>query len=173
MKVCLGIRRKPIPFLAYLTYLPFLAKEDTACFLLIRNDLYWLMRGFTIIKMLNSFWIWQRKTGSTKPKIPTLWAWDILGFLCVKWRLLFLKNALHGPCQQPTLVLQKRSSLIGATAPGHAFQLSWRHQMETFSELLAICVGNSPVTVEFPSQRPATRSYDIFFDLRLNKRLSK
>ena len=26
---------------------------------------------------------------------------------------------------------------------------------------------------EFPSQRPVTRSFDVFFDLRLNKRLSK
>ena len=49
----------------------------------------------------------------------------------------------------------------------------WRHQMETFSALLAICVGNSPVTGEFPAQRPVTRSFDVFFDLRLNKRLSK
>ena len=47
----------------------------------------------------------------------------------------------------------------------------WRHQMETFSVLLAICAGNSPVTGEFPSQRPVTRSFDVFFDLRLNKRL--
>ena len=49
----------------------------------------------------------------------------------------------------------------------------WRHQMETFSALLAICAGNSPVTGEFPAQRPVTRSFDAFFDLRLNKRLSK
>ena len=49
----------------------------------------------------------------------------------------------------------------------------WRHPRETFSTLLAICVGNSPVTGEFPSQRPVTRSFDVFFDLRLNKRLSK
>ena len=42
-----------------------------------------------------------------------------------------------------------------------------------FSALLAICAGNSPVTGEFPAQRPVTRSFDIFFDLRLNKRLSK
>ena len=48
----------------------------------------------------------------------------------------------------------------------------WRHQMETFSALLAICVGNSPVTGEFPSQRPVMQSFDVFF-LRLNKRLSK
>ena len=26
----------------------------------------------------------------------------------------------------------------------------WRHQMETFSALLALCAGNSPVTGEFP-----------------------
>ena len=34
----------------------------------------------------------------------------------------------------------------------------WRHQMETFSALLAICAGNSPV----PAQRPVTRSFDFF-----------
>ena len=49
----------------------------------------------------------------------------------------------------------------------------WRHQMETFSASLAICAGNSPVPGEFPPQRPVTRSFDVFFDLRLNKRLSK
>ena len=35
------------------------------------------------------------------------------------------------------------------------------------------CAGNSPVPGEFPSRRPVTRSFDIFFDLRLNTRLSK
>ena len=49
----------------------------------------------------------------------------------------------------------------------------WRHQMESFSALLAICAGNSPVPDEFPAQRPVRRSFDVFFDLRLNKRLSK
>ena len=45
--------------------------------------------------------------------------------------------------------------------------------MEIFSALLALCVGNSPVTGEFPSPRPVTHSFDVFFDLRLDKRLSK
>ena len=45
--------------------------------------------------------------------------------------------------------------------------------METFSALLALCAGNSPVTDEVPSQRPVTRSFDVFFDLPLNKRFSK
>ena len=49
----------------------------------------------------------------------------------------------------------------------------WRHQMETFSALLALYAGNSPVTGDFPSQRPVTRSFHVFFDLHLNKRLSK
>ena len=50
---------------------------------------------------------------------------------------------------------------------------SWRHQMETFSALLAICAGNSPVPGEFPAQRQVTRSFGICFDLRLIKRLRK
>ena len=49
----------------------------------------------------------------------------------------------------------------------------WRHQMETFCALLAICAGNSPVPGEFPAQRPVTRSFEVSFDLRLYKRLSK
>ena len=44
--------------------------------------------------------------------------------------------------------------------------------METFPALLAIRAGNSPVTGEFPTQRPVTQSFDVFFDLRLNIQLS-
>ena len=49
----------------------------------------------------------------------------------------------------------------------------WRHQMETFSALLAICAGNLPVPGEFSPQRPVTRSFGVFFDLRPNTRLGK
>ena len=45
--------------------------------------------------------------------------------------------------------------------------------IEIFSALLTICAGNSPVTGEFPAQRPVTRSFDVLFNLRLNKWLSK
>ena len=37
----------------------------------------------------------------------------------------------------------------------------WRHHMETISALLALCVGNSPVTGAFPSQRPVTRNFGV------------
>ena len=49
----------------------------------------------------------------------------------------------------------------------------WHHQMETFSASLALCEGNSPVTGEFPSRRPVMLSFDVFFNLHLNKGLSK
>ena len=45
----------------------------------------------------------------------------------------------------------------------------WRHQMEAFSVLLAICAGDSPVPGEFPTQRPVTRGFDVLFHLCLNK----
>ena len=37
----------------------------------------------------------------------------------------------------------------------------------------ALCAGNSPITGEFLSQRPVTRSFNVFFYLRLSKRLCK
>ena len=45
--------------------------------------------------------------------------------------------------------------------------------METFSALLALCAGNSPVIYEFPAQRPVMRNFDVFFDLCLTIQLSK
>ena len=38
--------------------------------------------------------------------------------------------------------------------------------METFSALLAICVGNSQVTDLFPEHGPVTPNFDDFLDLR-------
>ena len=38
----------------------------------------------------------------------------------------------------------------------------WRHQMETFAALLALCAGNSPVTGEFLAQGPVSWSFDVF-----------
>ena len=69
-----------------------------------------------------------------------------------RWKTMHFKNYVH------------RLSFLVAW---------WRHQMETLSPLLAFCAGNLPITGEFLSQRPVTRSSDVFFDLRLNKGLSK
>ena len=64
--------------------------------------------------------------------------------------------------------------LLVSNYPGCCFAVPWwRHQMETFSALLALCAGNSLVTGEFPAQRPGTRNFGVLFDLHLNKRLNK
>ena len=76
-------------------------------------------------------------------------------------------HGLSGNCRGPVM-------LKTFTCYGVIREVAWwRHQMETFSALLAICSGNSPVNDEFPTQRPVTRSFGIFFNLRLNKQLSK
>ena len=65
-------------------------------------------------------------------------------------------------CPPPTL---------GTTKPPrcqHDDVIKWKHILRYWPS-----VWNSPVTGEFPSQRPVTQSFDIFFDLRLNKQLSK
>ena len=51
--------------------------------------------------------------------------------------------------------------------------LAWDKSSVLFIQFFTWRFWNSPVTVDFPSQRPVTRSFDVFFDLRLNKRLSK
>ena len=85
----------------------------------------------------------------------------------------FLKKNVHGyqKNHQISTVLANTSWILQLVMH---FRRTWcRRQMETFSALLAICAGNSPVTGEFPAQRPATRSFDVFFDRRMDKQLSK
>ena len=68
---------------------------------------------------------------------------------------------------------QRKNAILCYCLTFGNFTAWWHHQMETFSALVALYVGNSPVTSEFPSQRPVTQSFDVFFDLRLIKGLSK
>ena len=56
---------------------------------------------------------------------------------------------------------------------GHIKNFMTTSSNGNISALLANCAANSPVTGEFPAQRPVTRCFGVFFDLRLNKRLSK
>ena len=57
--------------------------------------------------------------------------------------------------------------------PSELFHCMMTSSMETFSALLALCEGNSPVTSEFHSQGPLMWSFDVSFDLHLHKWLSK
>ena len=81
---------------------------------------------------------------------------------------------LHHMKQQIWLLWRSARKLETRSFPLNAVTLAWwRNQMNTFSALLALCAGNSRAIGEFTAQRPVTRSFDAFFDRRLNKRLSK
>ena len=58
------------------------------------------------------------------------------------------------------------------TKATHGNRKTWRHQMETFSVLLAICAGNPPEPVNSP-HKGQRRGALMFFYLHLNIRLSK
>ena len=95
--------------------------------------------------------------------------WSLNGLLSHLWFFLSRVFVVWGYCgwvAWQTRCTQAESGYI-------IFYPWWRHQMEAFSGSLALCVGNSLVTGEFPSQRPVTWSFDVFFDLCLNKCLSK
>ena len=108
------------------------------------------------------------------------WCWNILGWLgqynrCWwpgDWRNTANGHVVLVACRTNRSLSFRRKDSICLHKLSVEKRL-WRHQMETFSALLAICAGNSPVIREFPAQRPVTRSFDDFFDLGLNKRLSK
>ena len=100
----------------------------------------------------------------------------------LQWRhrhLDYFFNGLFWLTADKTSTFWKRGRLWGeSTFPSSCAESVstschpwWRHQMEIFSALLALCARNSPVTGDFPAQRPVTRSFDVFFDLRLNKRV--
>ena len=98
----------------------------------------------------------------------------IMDYRCMPWKIKMVYHYIvrywkNGALHASFVISQIQISivLICRSNPW------WRHQMETFSTLLALCVGNSPVTGEFPVQKPVTRSFSVLFDLRLNKRLSK
>ena len=51
----------------------------------------------------------------------------------------------------------------------HDDVIKWKHFPRNWP---FVCAGNSPVNGEFPAQRPVTRNFDVFFNLRRNKWLS-
>ena len=79
-------------------------------------------------------------------------------------KLHFVVDLCWLVCDLITLCDMVLLAFMMTSSNGNIFRLTW---------LLDLCEGNSPVPGEFPTQRPVMRSFDVFFDLRLNKRLSK
>ena len=110
-----------------------------------------------------------------------LWKWPNAPSTCSEPGGKQWQNSIRGWCNSNSIMISydyNRFRCVESYITGNCFRSTavhkhfatwWRHQMETFAALLALCGGNSPVTGEFPSQRPVTRSFDVFFDLRLNK----
>ena len=87
--------------------------------------------------------------------------------------VVFPTNLQHWETQNGRITMEKTEQQnVGQISPKYTSSW-WRYQMETFSALLALCARNSPATGEFTAQRPVTRSFDVFYELCLNKRLSK
>ena len=56
---------------------------------------------------------------------------------------------------------EERSITLYGVTIGPNYVSWWSHQMEAFSELLALCVENSPVTDEFLSQKASNADFDV------------
>ena len=85
-----------------------------------------------------------------------------------RWCDICWRSVEHSTLQ-PACSLGCNGSMM-TSSNGNIFRVTGHLCGEfTVSALLAICAGNSPVTGEFPAQRPVTRSFDVFFDLRSSK----
>ena len=129
-----------------------------------------------------STWPWWTSPVNTRRPSASVLMWPSWRILTAKLRYncaLIRAGRGRSTCPRPTASLSTPSLAppppiatcsYGDTQASHSW---WRHKMETFSASLALCVGNREITGEFPSQMPLTRSSDVFFYLRPNKRLNK
>ena len=93
---------------------------------------------------------------------PRSWLWHI--FFLLRYILLFCHSFI---CRHP--YLQTNSVLLGC-CDEFILNMMTSSNGNIFRVTGPLCI-QSPG--EFPTQRPVTRSFDVYFDLRLNKRLSK
>ena len=68
---------------------------------------------------------------------------------------------------------QHKWSVIRKVYPNHDVLIITTSSNGNILCVTCLCAGYLSVTGQLPSQRPVTRSFDIIFDPRLNKRLSK
>ena len=134
-----------------------------------------------LIKVIECYRYWLR--GPLAPDISFVtcrkqigWFWLVLNntpysWGVAHWALVQYKDVIlpvwETHCGEKTV---KRSSCFYMVRPRFIpnthfhthWNIRWRHHMETFSALLALCEGNPSVTGGFRSQRPVTRSFGIF-----------
>ena len=85
----------------------------------------------------------------------------------------FLKNLLMMICVCGRALIVDAVAINRSRPRQHDDVMKWKPFPCYWPFVLGLHRSNSSVTGEFPSQRPVTRSFDAFFDLRPNKRLRK
>ena len=118
----------------------------------------------------------ERRRQSISCQKSLLWYWyNTSQDLCTRFApcfvLLCFGSGRFYPRNSDTIVPVRKPWRACVNEPHESMNMMT--SSKTFSALLAFCAGNSPITGEFPAQRPVTMSFGVFFDLRLNKRLSK
>ena len=73
--------------------------------------------------------------------------------------ILSILSFIHKKYKKTLQFVRELVAFVWIQYTGAYLRPWWRHEMETFSALLAFCAGNSPVPGEFPSQRPVMRSF--------------
>ena len=81
---------------------------------------------------------------------------------------IFVELGFHCKYSMQTNVEKFMSITRPGIVSNHDDVIKWKHIPRNWP----LC-GEFTGPGEFPTQRPVTRSFDVFFDLRLNKRLSK
>ena len=98
--------------------------------------------------------------------------WNTFWAAVLKHITLRVKNIYKGRHGVQQVLIKTRSKCwcdVKKWTKGFAMKTSANGNIFRVTGLLW---GESPVTGEFPAQGPVTQSFDVFFDLRLNKRVS-
>ena len=111
--------------------------------------------------------------------VPSQWKTSLQSNAVSHWLGANLESALNWHavitdpmrvrCQAITMNRWRPNSLTQICCD-HDDVIKWKHFPRHCPFINA---GDAPVTGDFLAQRPVTRSFDVFFDLHLNKRLSK
>ena len=108
------------------------------------------------------------------PRGQQQWDWHCRRYvrLCFQWRSVSTTCAISALRNE--MIKKSKYIYLSSKQPSTGVHgRIRRHQLETFSLILSLFVGNAPVGSEFPSQSQVTRSFDGFSDLRPNRRLNK
>ena len=84
----------------------------------------------------------------------------------IRYSIEMIKTSRVPFIHRPTGLIMMDAYVLTSVKFQNINNAGWRHPIETFSALPAVCERNPPVIGGFPSQRPVTRTFEAFFILR-------